>query len=422
VDRFAQVRLPIFGQHYDHILYNSFATKPLTGHYPALLSHWYTLSLAKVAVFWQLLLLFEWLGLERRLAWVGTIFLFWGTSSLVPWSYYLQFDSGNPLYFIAYSGRVVGIGLAATLICLKLKNLSLHPASWALILAGCAALSVSVGLWLLVLMFPVVVLIKRDRMWIGLIILATLLSFGLDWEQLGILIRSAMVFCILLVLLRGAAVGRFYLRQPRAFLIGALALITAMATLGNMPSNFLRHQVNQILANDGLVEERIFPPLGYHPLFSEGFDQGGVFRAQSISDFRAHGGWTVYHESLPIYLSTSGMLLLFMGFFLFFRRRADLTARYYFVMSAVSLPLLYFFANNSVIGVYAWPKTRLFEVPYFLVLFLAIVQVARCRRRIKQAMVVFMLLYSFTPFLATERIGQMVENLKYVRYNYQTYR
>jgi len=226
---------------------------------------------------------------------------------------------------------------------------------------------------------------------------------------------------VLLGLLRGFGVSRIYVRQGPNFFIGSAVLLFGLVTLGNLPSVFFLDSLNRVIAGPN-SPEAAYQPITFNPVFTGAFAENGGKRQKIIWDVRDRGGWTVYHESLPVYLGTSGALLVFVVLFLFFRSRRDTVARYYFLLCLASLPLLYFFSNNVIFGNSSWPKTRLLEVPIYMIIFLGIYTLRQCPRWIKRFFLVYMLVFSILPFLANERIGQMYTNLKYIKYNYDTYR
>jgi hypothetical protein len=148
---------PVVAQHYDELIFHYFLTLPVTEAISPIVPWWMTLAMIKWSLFCFVFVSLRKMDVSIWLSSVVTVFVFWGTSSVLPQHYYLLFDSSNPLFYTVHSGRVIGIGFILFVLGYYLsihKGEPWNPWGVFLFMLGVTFTSISNGLW--VILFLVV--------------------------------------------------------------------------------------------------------------------------------------------------------------------------------------------------------------------------------------------------------------------------
>ena len=107
---------PIVSQHHAELLFHYFFTIMLLPTFEPIVPWWITLAIIKASMWAFLYLAFKRFGVSSILSFIFCLFIFVGTTSLVPTKYYLLFDTSNPFYFTVHGGRIIGIGIVLLLL------------------------------------------------------------------------------------------------------------------------------------------------------------------------------------------------------------------------------------------------------------------------------------------------------------------
>jgi len=100
INEWKELRLthfPIIKKHYDELIFHYFLTNILKPDFNPILTWWMTLGIIKISMFSFFYLVFRKLQIPALFSIISCLYLFLGTTAIVPSRYYLLFDAGNPI-------------------------------------------------------------------------------------------------------------------------------------------------------------------------------------------------------------------------------------------------------------------------------------------------------------------------------------
>jgi len=385
-----------------------------------------TLGLVKVSVFVFLWISFRRFGLSSIFAGLGSLFLFFGTSSLCPWRYYLLFDSSNFLFFTVHSGRIAGVAMVLFLIFNFLREDSdSKPLSLLMIMlagTGLTALPESNAIWALALI-PWMLPLKIEKYsikphFIYFSLFAVILMYSLPFNSnifinvrlLAVGVSVLTCGWILVTRLLGCMGGS---KPKRGLLALFLSILVGMILMGNI---FRDNAISS------WTFQRLEPMIGN----VEHRDLSGNLLSKSplkIGDSREIGTYNEYCKGVLEFIAYYGWVLVMIALIPYFYFQlvnggSLLDQRFYriFAYIVTSMPLLFFIMDFTNWGpMRAWLKSRLLEVPVYFIIFIFFYFLGRAATKIERLVLgIIFVVYIVTPLLATERPRQMWENGKNV--------
>ncbi len=437
---------PIITRHYDELLYNYFLTSPLPA-VPSLLVWWFTLMLVKLSMFAFLALIFAKLGASWWLSIVSAIFMFIGSTSLLPTKYYMLFDASNLLFFTVHCGRMVGIGLILFLIIESVwaveQKIFLPLVFFGLSGLGLAATSISNAVWALVITILVGIYaayhthrqalpspIRKPSAGTAICygaVLVCLVLYSLDFNTsfaytLRMVVVSGIVLVILTRLLTRlpTAIAGMIFMKPLWTRIGILVgyVVFGLLFLGNLLINnpLGRPFIKKISSLSGGLNIQNLPLVkGGEVLVEKG--------TWAIGDHRELGQFNEYCKGLIQFVDYYGLVLVMILLTHYLFRRAqqehkklpikDFVLYEIFLIMTAALPVCLFFTDFVDYGTRAWFKTRFMEVPVYSIIFVCLYFIGRAAsQRQKILLSALLLVYAVVPFLATQRPQQILHNYK----------
>ncbi|MFH0791017.1 MAG: hypothetical protein V2A64_05220 [Candidatus Omnitrophota bacterium] len=434
---------PIVTQHYEDLIFHYFLTISLSENLPSVMPWWLSLALLKVSVITLLYAFFRKLGAGFYSAIVFCIYIMIGTTSILPNKYYLLFEYANPLYFVAVSGRVIGIAFFIFMIVYgvyEAEKKRLSKSYFILAGAGLTAITIPNAFWVVIFYF-LTVLFKyyynnfygirnvhlknieytSGKMSIYSSVLVSLLLYGLPFDAAWAHLLRFFLIILICILLSERLIPRlfiFFKRKsiwPEDFKITArllviliLSVIAGVMFLGNVfVLNGLSKKVFQAL---GHIFGRIyfgvlFPPVSF-----------GTF---SFGDFRnLYAGSSYNWGIMPFAANYGGILLMILiSDYLYTKNANTIGLKEYvlyeiFLTASGLLPILLWFTDFlGLIPVNTWNKTRFIELPVYYIIFYFLFSLGRfLRSKAKIIAIVILLIYSVVPFLATGRHKQIYAN------------
>ena len=437
------VHFPIIMKHYDELLFNYFLTWPLPKEFPNILSWWLTLGLMKVSIFAFIFLFFRKTGFSFIMSLICVLFIYAGSTSLLATKYYMLFDSSNLLYFTVHSGRMVGIIFIFLMIGDALFSSSQNRLPLVFFLLsglGIAATSLSNPLWLVVIYCGLIIYnssrYASDKKFLdsnGTVlcysaVIASMMMYALDFLSPYCIsykfrIAALEVVVVLVVsrlLLKYDGVGgktdtghKRLVKQGAVLLAG---LWTGLVLLGNMSAGnaLQRIFVTTLKPIIGSVDIRDVPPMKGAPIVSE----RGTF---AVGDYRQLGTYNEYCKGLTQFVDYYGLILVMIlatNYFIVRARRAgqkflraELVLYEIFLIAVASLPCLFFFTDFVQYGNRAWLKTRFLEIPVYVIILIFCYFANRfCSKSQKIILGGVLLVYTFVPFVMTQRPQQIMYN------------
>ncbi|MBF0595077.1 MAG: hypothetical protein HQL22_08925 [Candidatus Omnitrophica bacterium] len=425
---------PMIAQHYDELIVHYFLGMPIQGTLTTIVVWWMTLGLIKMSVFVFMWIVLRKIGLSSILAGLGTSFLFFGSSSLCPWRYYMLFDSSNPLFFTVHSGRVAGVALVIFWIVNFLREDAVkRPVSVFMVVLsglGMTALPASNVFWVLALL-PWLLPVKNDGYYRGVFVVCffvlavLLLLYGLPFDtDFGIRSRMLIVGVVFMNLawvvttrVRVCILGLFSM-DVRVYVKGlaalVLSLLLGMVLLGNVIQN-------NVLSR--WTFHKLEPMIGHleSPALTGEIFSKAPFQ---IKDFRERGGeYNLYCEGIIEFLSYYGFILVMICLipFLYSRRSNEglaMDQHLYgiFVFIVTLIPIIFFIVDFTNLGPQrAWVKTRLLEIPVYFIIFCFVYFLDRMALWFEKVVLgIILTIYIVAPFLANQRPLQIQESGKYL--------
>lgn len=435
---------PLIKQHYDELMFHEFLYSGLMREFNPILPWWMTLGIMKVSVGFFMFLIFRKFQVARGLSIVFSSFLALGTFSLNPTKYYMFFDSGNPLWLAAHSGRMVGIVFAVLfLIDMVLNGKSKLPVMlFALAGAGLSATSVSNMLWIWIFYGWGVLCVmnhqpveerNKSKTWLTTVLCfaavgASLVLYGLPFATGGSLTYVVRVVGVILVLIiflvyvfqkmRELIKSRTSLLEQRSFLVrwGCLILTgyTGLLFLGNiLVSNPLTGKLLDSLQTNGIEIKRL-------DLYDNKGKTAHVGKGSwAIGDYREIGGYNAHCHSLKNFIIYYGgmlmMILMTQGLFKRLKEDRKLIPQDYlmydfFILAVAVIPALLLFMDFVDYGDRAWVKSRFLEIPLYVMIVASFYFISRSVKWVARMTAVVLVCYAVIPFFASNRPSEIREN------------
>jgi hypothetical protein len=361
------------------------------------------LGLNKISLLAFFVLGFMELGVGALAALFGAFFLFFGTSSLLPWKYYSLFDSNNPLGFTVHSGRLLGPGIA--LLFLLWVQHKFSPPKWAQVLlaVGIVMTPFSNFLWLLPLWMAWHFSKRELSLKFPLLSLAMIPAFYLWPMRL-----TAWLNLFGIVAMVRKTWSAWNLKKPIAEVKAAVkawplpvfggALILSSMFLGNL---FCGQPLGRLFAW-GLGLEQI-------GLQSQGFHIVPLDRL--FGDHREmEDAYNIYNRSTLHVIAVYGLYLWMMALALIRSAEGGIERRWLSIFS-LYLMMTFFLVDFVGVSTRSWFLTRFLEVPVYLSVFFALVVLLKSSALRKWACTLIVI-YALGPLIGTGRFLQIIANFE----------
>jgi hypothetical protein len=441
-DRFLSpqwTHFPIIKQHYDELLFHEFFFGSLLREFDPIVIWWVTLGLIKISSGAFFFLLFRKLNVAVWMAIVFSLFICLGSTSFTAINYYMLFDSGNPVWLAAHSGRVVGIGI----LYLLLMSVFFHEKEEKLptifiVLCSLGITATSISNFLLIIMLYILAIVffpvLKDRLdkgiykptsadWLCYAIVGTcLLWFALPFYGYYTIRLIALVAVILLFMLRlfpylidfARIKGETKRRLIKRLTVFFVTCVLSLLFLGNIAvENKMTKSIQSFLNKKGYAIDIMLLKDQKGKQF---YPEKGTWK---IGDYREIGRYNAHCISAGSFAAYYGGLLgmILLVNYLFGRRikenRPNLLECYtyeLFLGAAVLLVCFLFFMNFVDYGSRAWLKSRFLELPVYFIVFTFLFFVSRFKPLLRNIVAIVLLIYTLTPFTATGRPHQIREN------------
>lgn len=393
-------RIPILLQHYDEVLFHHFLVGPDAQPLDPIIPWWLTLGLNKISIFAFFLIFFGALGLSRIRSFTASAFLLLGTTSILPWSYYMLFDSSNPLGFTVHSGRLVVAPIIA-LFWLWLKE-DFVPPRWAQILLGIGITMTPFSnfAWIPVLFFLHKVMRNHDLRLRALQSLALVPLMYIYPSKLTAWLNFGCLVYIFRSSWRDLKLGKAKTEFLNAFREWpfkdfAISLLVSNLLLGNI---FVSQPLGKGFAKLlGLAQVNLL--------------DGGFHIANIGRFFQDHrelqGDYNIYNRSTFAFIAVYGFFLFLM--FVALNMKADGKLRAWLSATVLLTAATFFTVDFVGLSTRSWLMTRLLEAPIYLSLSFALIIVLKSSSRwVTPLLGLFMV----APFIGSGRIQQIVANAK----------
>lgn len=426
---------PIIELHHEELLFSYVIEGITTLNYDPILPAWITLGVAKVAAMGFIYGCFSLFRLPRWLLIPSVAFMFYGSMHANLLKYMILFDSGNPLAYVAHTGRLMGIPFAIFLLCYGLKyGVEKIPSiPLAICAAGFTITTASNGFmtWILFLSMILLTQYKRGKfetektisridgvliivpIIIGLLSaqayrVGTVLSGQILPIGFTLLLPLGCLLYVYLYIRRNAHLLNKAALKP--LVIFSVSLIFGFIFFGNVLSrNIFLESLVQFLNKYHLSSVHFFN------FYNASFKSVNFF-----VDAREIGDHTQYSQGASRFWSHYG-LFFFMGSLSLYslcRQKMNHLKRHamLFVLLGMGLmPAIFFQIDFVDHGERAWIKTRFLEVPFYVffasfILFIAL----SGGRRIRHILAFLLTLLTITPLFYTCRLGQWMENFLYL--------
>lgn len=410
---------PIILQHYDEFLYNYWSGYYLSKNNDPTLNWWLCLSLIKTSGFIFLYQLFHSLNFGKTKSLSLICFLFFGTTSINLFKYYLLFDSSNPLAYVVFSTRAIGIIFIVMIVAMLISknsedflNKSFKSYFFPILFLlgiGISASSISCALTLMLLFLALYTPVRLESKLIKycpiLFIIIIIIIYSIPIQFIEYLIFVYIVIFAAYVLLLKLS---FSAKPNKLTIYLASGIVIGMLTLGNITSIPF---AKTLLGLRKPVEARIinFPVWEMNAPSATGNQTNKNF----IADFREGGLYSAYNQSSYSLIITSGLwfLLLLGGIYMSTQNSYGLTLISH---TLALLPGLYIFIDFLNIGDRSWIKTRFLECLYYASITAAIHILVNTKSKLtNRVLILFLVLACIFPILGTERIYQIIFNANF---------
>jgi len=451
-----QPSFPIILQHADDLVFHYFLTLPfvnMSQRFFAVLPWWITLGLMKISLAAFFYLCFRKLKCRFWNSWIYTMFLVLGTTSLLPYKYYLLYDSVNPIFLSAAPGRIVGIAaviLFVVINALQGKTLSrISMLMWGLLSFGLTLTVISNSLWfiaasifiLAIFLFGNVSgsyeshLILKRKAWAGAIVavfslLLTVLLYVFPFENKHFytlrLFSSVLVFlfgmisvgvCLFSLQKQKIRVNKsFKQRYLVRFFIIILASVFSLGIFSNIFVN--KEKVKGLLSKIPGVQEKI----AFWTM--KKIDLSVKFE---VGDFRTFNGYDEgpsyqyeFERGGMYFIAFCGLIMVIILFAFrnyleaFYQNRLVLRRDDFLfnilIFFVCLLPIIFLMMSFVNTGV-TFMKSRFLEVPMHVIVFISLYFIDRfLKKRYKIFFCGILIIYSIVPVLATQRLIQLYQN------------
>lgn len=426
---------PISFSYYDSALFHYVTTYPIADKIHVILPWWLTLAIIKLSVFIFIYGIFRTLKMPQQLSLASTLFLFFGTVSPFFTRYYLLFDYGNPLFLDMDSSRMAALA-AFLLVVLSVAKQHIKIGWIALFLfsLGVSSLVTSHVAWILLAWLftwffggkadvATSLSLSFDRFICITTVAAWILLFALPFDGYY---RLRLIACIIPIV---AWAARYILnhryftwkwdRNTLSAIIANASTASGLLFLGNL---FVNNKLAKTVFGIFNRSPHIYG-IEWATKVYDGNYMLGDFRDFSRMDLHAQ-----FTSGATGFLCFYGGILLMILFSQHWTQQKWKTSapertaailHEFFLVTVIVLPILFFFMNFINIGEYAWYKVRFTQIPIIYIQFYFLYTLSRldCLRRpmLRNITICSLLLLCIVPFLATQRPGQMLENLRVIQ-------
>lgn len=420
--------LPIIRRHYDEILFNVFLSRAGSHEINPIVYFWITNTFTKISLLFMITILLKQMGASLFFSLVSGLFLIFGTTALNPQKYFVYFDSYSPLFVVVNPARVYGPIVLAFLLVIMFFNkpekiskggvlsfclLGLGLASGPIHTLFLVYLFIGLSLLFLLKDGAISLLGKRILIPLSVMLLLSLLGFQQGQKLPGVYFLLAFLLGALLISkwllpnLKKRNLKQLYQKATTKYFITLIASsVFSLLFLGNVFSAAIYKLLNKIGVPSPL--DHFFTNAGLTPGGFKAF----VYNPCSIT--------SEYCQSPAHFFIYYGLILIFawIGTYLLLKFEDSRSRNYgifLFTCSLTSLLGLFFYANFINQNMHEWVKTRFFEAPFYIIIFLFLWVIGTKVPKFGKAIfALFATLWIAIPMLSTQRIDQFRENLYFL--------
>ncbi|MCD4780918.1 MAG: hypothetical protein K8S27_10280 [Candidatus Omnitrophica bacterium] len=454
----SEKHFPIIRLHCDELIFHYFLNPHHHPRFNPIIPWWITLGVIKISSLAFFYLLFKRLKLSTLFAWTCSLFVHAGTTALNPSKYYLLFDSSNPLFFTAHSGRIVGIPLFMLLLILIVENIKgakegeahIPLIFFGLTGIGISATSFSNAAWILGLISFALMYInffpsqlchprqtrtfdRQNNIFIFLTVLTCLTLYSLPYSENRFLNDRTILVLFLAMLYIYRLTNLFYFPNEwhQYWMILKdnkmnLQLLTAL--FGIIISFLLFFNITV----DNPVSKKVYARLyarqqlslkslpGYKDQPEQSIDKAfylGDYRSPSRNNLYAYnqGPWdfiAYYGGILSMMLFTNFAFKLGPAT----KEKSQFFFREIFLMATIGIPLCFFLMDFVSFGPRAWIKSRFLEIPVYIVLFCFLYKIyTSVPKKWQWGFSALFIFYCVMPFWMTQRVHRVIRNYRIIK-------
>lgn len=427
---------PISFSYYDSALFHYVMTYPIADKIHVILPWWLTLSFVKLSLFTLIFSVLYKLTSSNTMSFVSTSYLFWGTTSPVITNYYLLFDYGNPIFQEVDISRIVSFSIFILIVLLIAKSDNkISPFAVFLFSIGVTSLVTSHVTWIIFAWFAVwlfagdsditkSISTKTDRLICFSSVTAWSLLFILPFNDYYIVRLLACVLPIIAWVFRYIINSSYFTicfnRDKLLSIIAIISITFGLMFLGNI---FIDNKIANFMYSNFTGKFILIGKQWSNLVYKGNF---------SLGDFRDIGTMMVhsqFNSGIVGFYSFYGIVLIMILFGQYFTYHSWKSAGpervakilfEFFLISVISLPILFFFMDFVNICDFSWYKIRFTQIPILYIQFYFFYILSRCKfmhYKTINFLVILMIIFScIIPFVATERPAQLLKNLKVVQY------
>lgn len=444
--------LPIVTQHYGELIIN-FMMQSLNNSYNPLVDWWFSLGLVKLSVWVFLFVLLRNIISSIPSALIFSTFLVAGTTSILPDKYYLLFAGNNPVIFNGFAGKAASEAMTLFVIFSIIgprlfDQTRAEPANdnsarkvpiIILFMLGVSATVITNLFWIIILCTVSFALYMRHKVDIEFslpenfimvvfvyfsvfvcIVLYSLpfgsmVSINIRLVLVGMVVFGAMSLAYMTIrnVVRGVKGGMEQGEPTNTFIFSMVLTsgIFGLLFLGNLTvqNNLAELFINILSSLFGEIE-----------ITNVNLTEGGL-GSLIFGDYRELGSWNEFNKDVMHFISYYGAILAIalISVCLFEREKkriisSDLISYILFgilVICTLALPIFLLFMDFNESSGRTWIKSLFLHIPVSMIFFSTFCLIFRVGRKWEKAAAnVYLLVYTVTPFIATQRIEQITEN------------
>lgn len=445
---------PLIFQHYDELLYHFFATIFYINDFDSIIPWWFTLALIKLSIVSFIYLFFRKLKIDVKSSLVFCLFIILGTSSVLLFKYYLLFDASNPLFFTVHSGRIVGIGVVLYIILMFLtivreEDVKTNYFTLVFLGFGIAGTSLSNAAWVIMILtllcfikkepfllqlhkkLPCV--INNDLSFLSIIPIIIIVLILIQPFSNKLISQHKAILYLFIYLISMFYCTKLLVNYWRTLhakdcnnnfknilplLIFIATTIISLAFFGNIISfqiyknfpnfaNMFLHEIPpQLISTGSLVEDVDWK---WGTLLGD-YREFGHYLYNNVYEFIA------YYSIFLIACMSCYILLKNRMLQIKFFNTEDRILLIILLFSLIVMPGLFIFMNYLAFGSRAWIKSRFIEIPIYLIICICLYFANRfLKKKELSILLIGLIIYSITPFFATQRPIQMLKNANLIR-------
>jgi hypothetical protein len=430
--------IPLIPSHQDELLFATFFYNFLQPDFDIILVSSLTLATMKVSILVFIFLVFKKFNMSNLYGCISILYIAIGSFYLNPSKYMIYYDSNNPLLFTVHAGRIIAFPFFIFLGLMFFKLIPFKNNFIAFILLSLGYSLTPISNSIIVIVYTLCILLfsvwhfnvtrLKFILSIGPVILVFLSflaicityeinTFNTRYSALIAFIPVILLFIYLLKFNYDFSLKRF---DPIIILCLWICVVIGNIFLGNI---FVDNYISRSFYGFLNISDNLFG-LSFDNLLNSGSFPNRFISANNFWDilFKSNlesGAWVQYNTS-GLNFFYHYVLIFFLSIipYLIYRKQkvSRFNSFYLFLLIFSSLLVfsLFFYIDFVADMNRSWLKSRMLEIPIFIIVFLVSVMTFKEKvNRIGVVLALFFISWSILPFFSTNRIPQLFTNLKY---------